>query len=125
MSAQPETIKIVNPFSEYLRYQGWHVKKTHGNQYTAGWPDLYCMHPSYTPRWVECKINYDGQIHVTPDQMAELPKWIAHGCYFWVIVGHDFRGLSGKAELHRAYQKLFGKPNGHLLFHPSTRRLLV
>ena len=46
--------QIVN----YLRLREWIIMLTHGNRYQKGFPDLYCIHPSYGQRWVEIKISH-------------------------------------------------------------------
>jgi len=124
MARQPESVKIADPFKNYMMYQGWHCVNTHGNQYQEALPDCYALHPKYSPRWIEFKRVVDGQIHVTKAQLREWPKWIAHGAKIWVICGDDFRGVAGKSEMIRAYQKLFAEPNISLLFHSSTRKFL-
>lgn len=124
---QPENVKIVEPLKAYLKYKGWHVVKFHGSQYQSGVPDLYAMHPSYNARWIECKLwtgDNKTSIHLTPAQKTNIPIWIAHGTGIWVIVGNDFRGITGKSELERAYQKLFSQPNGHYALHHSNWRYL-
>lgn len=31
---------------------------THGGKYQSGFPDLYCLHPTFGERWVEVKFDY-------------------------------------------------------------------
>ena len=122
---QVESSHIGNPFREYLRYKGWHVEKTHGSQYQEGFPDLYCMHPKYDPKWVETKVLRGGDFSFTVAQLAKFPVWIAHGVKIWIIYGTDFRGPAGKLALERAYQTLFNPPNAAYMLNPMMRRELL
>jgi hypothetical protein len=119
MGQQEETIKIVQPLRELLQYHGWHVTKTHGNQFQKGLPDLFICHPKYKFRWVECKVK--GR-PFTDAQKKLFPIWIQNGVGIWLIQGTDFRSREGKAELHRAYDKLFREPNCAYAFY--NRELL-
>jgi len=109
-----------------MQHHGWYIEKTHGNQYQEGFPDLLAMHPRYDPKWIECKVIDKGnQISCTPAQKRKFPIWIAHGVKIWCVAGIDFRGEAGKVHLLRAYQKLFGPPNGYKLLHHTDRNLLA
>ena len=124
MSRQRESIRIADPFCVFLKHKGWHVENIHGNQYQQGLPDKWIMSIDYTPRWVEFKVVEDnGSIHLTPAQEKKWPIWIANGCNFWVVCGKDMRGISGKREIQREYNKLLREPpNSHFFLHHSTRK---
>jgi hypothetical protein len=119
---QEETVKIVDPLRDYMTDMGWYVKKMHGSQFQAGFPDLWCCHSRYEPRLIECKI--EGR-PFTRAQIIEFPKMIMHGAKIWLIEGTDFRGPNGKEALLRAYQKLFKDPNCVWYLHPDNRRLKI
>ncbi len=96
----PEKI-IQDALVEFLEYRGWLVKKTHGNEYQSGLPDLYCAHRKYGQRWIEVK-NPDAYAF-TPAQLEFFPKLAAVGVGVWVLV---------KADEHE-YNKLWLPPNWH------------
>jgi hypothetical protein len=123
MSRQEESIKIVEPLVRYLVHKhGWHVEKTHGSQYMEGFPDLYCIHPKYSPRWVECKVIRNGDFSFTPAQERKFPIWIANGVGIWIACGYDLRN---KVELERVYRTLFDPPNCALYLNGESRRTLL
>jgi hypothetical protein len=125
MSSQEESTHIVQPFSVYLRYKGWHVEKTHGSQFQEGFPDLYIMHPQYGQRWIECKVIRDRQIHFERSQQTKFPIWIAHGVKIWIVYGIDMRGPSGVNELHNMYMSLFKEANAPYMLNPEMRQILL
>jgi hypothetical protein len=65
-----------------LQSYGWHVFITHGNEFQMGFPDLYCIHPTYGYRWIEVKrpTGYaftDAQQRVFPlFQSCKIGIWI-------------------------------------------------
>lgn len=79
----------------FLRARDWYVNPTHGNMYQRGFPDLFCSHRQFGPRWVEvkCPRNYG----FTPAQLREFPKMNAHGTGVWVL----------SAATEDEYKKLF------------------
>lgn len=116
-----ETIKIVKPLVTYMeRAKGWHVENIHGSQFQEGLPDLYAMHPKYSPKWIECKVIRKGNISFTPAQKRKFPIFVANNVPTWVIAGYDLRD---SLELHRAYQSLFKEPNLGYFLNPITRKL--
>ena len=122
--AQRETELIVNPFCGLLKHRGWTVKNFHGNQYQAGVPDSYIMHPDYTPRWVEFKVveprkGSSGAVHLTKHQKITFPIWHANGVPIYIIAAPDLRGSDNQQLRERLYKKLFEKPN--VLFAMSKR----
>lgn len=126
MATQKETELIGEPFTTMLTHKyGWYVKKMHGNEFQSGVPDAYCMHPKYSPRWVEFKVLRKGSIHFEDSQLREFPKWIAHNTGIWLICGEDFRGAKGQVARERAYRSLFEEPNMAYYLNPESRRILL
>lgn len=85
----------------YLRVRGWHVMVTHGNMYQSGFPDLFCSHSRYGPRWVEVKLPKMKGSKFTPAQLENFPKMVANGAPVWILTGGN------EAE----YEKLFAACN--------------
>ena len=119
---QSETVRVGKPFDNLLEHRGWKVYNIHGNMYQAGLPDRYITHGTYSPRWVEYKIEGHS---FTKAQRVVFPQLIAHNVPLYLIEGTDFRGIEGKDALHRAYKKLFGAPNCAYYLHSSNRRLKI
>ena len=71
----------------FLRMRGWFVKSTHGNLYQSGFPDLFCCHATYGPRWVEVKLPGMRGSHFTTAQLEIFPQMCACGAGVWVITG--------------------------------------
>lgn len=117
---------IYLPFRNMLRDRGWHVVKTHGNEFQRGLPDTRIMHHAYGGRWVEFKVidrtpKGTPQIHLTTSQKKLWPIWVAHGEKIWVVCGETFKGASAKPLMEKWYNRiLYGEPNVHFLLHPST-----
>lgn len=93
---QPEAV-LEDQIKKALRIQEWNVVKTHGNAYQGGFPDLYCFHHQYGPRWVE--VKRPGHEVFTPYQSYYFPK-IRN---VWVLTS------SSRTE----YARLFKEPNYH------------
>jgi len=93
--------KIQKKIVDFLRIRGWWVKRTHGNAYTEGWPDLFTCHYTYGQRWVEVKLPDMKGSKFTPAQMRDFPQFVANGSGVWVLTG------ATDAE----YEKLFKPPN--------------
>lgn len=91
--------KILQAITEFLKLRDWFVKRTHGNMYQSGFPDLYCTHKSYGPRWVEVKnpLKYS----FTPAQRETFPLLAANGTQIWILT----------AATEEEYQKLFKRGN--------------
>lgn len=115
---------IVHPLVTLMeRRYGWFCVKIHGSQYQSGLPDLYCMHKSYEPKWVECKVVRQGDFSFTDDQLRVFPKMIANNAKIWIVYGADFR--KDLDALGRMYNKLFQAPNAPYLLDPASRRSLI
>jgi Holliday junction resolvase len=89
--------KIQDSLIKFLRYREWLVIRVHGNQYSKGFPDLFCAKRRYGTRWLEVKHTFS----FTDDQLETFPKLAKHKIGIWV--------LNGSRE--EDYQKLFGPPN--------------
>jgi hypothetical protein len=74
--------QIQDAIRKRLRGLGWSTRKTHGNRYMAGWPDLMCHHPDHGFRWLEVKRPKKGEL--TNAQHLEFPKWEADGIGIWI-----------------------------------------
>lgn len=122
MAIQRETLLVGRPFTIFLEYKGWSVKKTHGNQYQEGFPDSYIYHNLYSPRWVEFKVWDGNVIKLTDSQKRTFPTMMQKNVPIFVIVHEDLR--SNETELNRMYKKLFDSPNVHFSFNKSTYHLL-
>lgn len=94
----PEAI-IQAKLSIELKGRDWYVKSTHGNMYQSGFPDLYCYHPKFGQRWVECKVK--EKYVFTPAQLENFPMMSAHGIGIWILTGFDQHEIA----------KLFKPPN--------------
>ena len=80
---RPEDL-IVEQIKRYLREREWLVKKTHGNQFQSGLPDLYCHHKRYGQRWIEVKTKV-GKLESS--QVEFFTELSAAGCGVWVLTG--------------------------------------
>jgi len=80
---------------EYLRIREWLVKPTHGSMFQSGFPDLYCTHRRYGPRWVEVKNL--AKYEFTPAQLEWFPQIVANGSGIWILT----------AATDAEYDKLF------------------
>lgn len=87
---------------QLLRMEGWYVKHTVGNAFTAGWPDLFACHHMYGQRWIEVKLPGMKGSHFTVAQMTDFPLFCANGSGVWVMTA------ATKEEYRRV---LFNKPN--------------
>jgi len=97
-ASRPED-KIVEELTAFLKARDWLVKKTHGNIFQFGFPDLYCAHFKYGQRWIEVKVP--ERIKFTGAQLEFFPQLIAHGVGVWVLV----------AATENEYLKLFRPSN--------------
>jgi len=112
MSTQTETLLIGEPFRIYLASFGWHTEKTHGNQFQEGFPDIYCMHAKYSPRWIETKVlDETDHITLTPAQKVKFPIWHLCNIPIFIIAAHDLRGEKNLELREHLYKKLFEEPN--------------
>ena len=85
-SEQPESL-LVGSWKKFLTLRGWFVKKMHGSQYQAGFPDLYITHPEYRARLVEIKTPARGYDPYTPAQLVVFKLLSAHGSPVWTLTG--------------------------------------
>lgn len=109
---QEESVKIVKPLTDFLEWKGWFVKKTHGNQFQEGFPDLFISHMDYSPRWVECKVKRKGKSCVfTRSQRRDFPIFIRNNVPIYVVAAADLRG--DRVGLNFAYSQILGAPNAY------------
>lgn len=92
--------KIVQALWDYLVARGWTIKRTHGNLFQAGLPDLWIGHPEFGKRWLEVKnpVSY----HFTPAQLEFFPIMTRCKDYIWILT----------AATQAEYDKLF-QPYGN------------
>jgi hypothetical protein len=83
----------------FLEARGWLVEHTHGNLYQTGFPDLYCHHPRWGYRWIDCKQSTKHTF--TKAQRHKWPLWEKKGVGIWILT----------AATQEEYDKLFGPPN--------------
>jgi len=69
-----------------LESQGWLVEKTHGNEYQAGWPDLWCYHVVHGARWIEVK-RLSGKL--TLAQRKKFKAWLDVGVGIWILTSKE------------------------------------
>jgi hypothetical protein len=119
---QRETLLVGQPFTRFMEFKGWKVKKTHGNQYQEGFPDSYCYHHMFSPRWVEFKVWDGNTLSLTSSQKRCFPEMMTRQVPIFVIIHTDLRG--NQSELERMYKKLFTEPNVHYAFNKSTYHFL-
>jgi len=53
---KPETV-LQRRIMDFFILHGWDCWNTHGNVYSAGFPDFYAAHMSYGTRWIEVKMQ--------------------------------------------------------------------
>jgi len=75
------------------------VDHTHGSIYQTGFPDLYCQHVRWGPRWIDVKVK--GRYSFTNAQRIKWPQWEKKGTGIWIIVD----------ATEEEYAKLFQPPN--------------
>lgn len=70
-----------------LKDLGWLVKKTHGNAWQCGFPDLFAASIRYGVRWIETKRpDYQS---FTEAQLRDFPLMSNNGAPIWVLTGED------------------------------------
>ena len=103
--------KIQKAIISKLRSKEWFVKATHGNEFQAGFPDLFCANRKYGIRWVEVKLPDMKGSHFTPAQLVYFPQFAAAGVGIWILTSDSDYEIN----------KLFGPPNWYM-YLPSMRR---
>ena len=69
--------------------------------YQEGFPDLYCCHFRFGPRWIEVKMPTGYAF--TPAQIKTFPEFNAKGVSVWIMT----------AATEFEYKKLFKPQNWH------------
>ena len=86
--AKSPTEKLIqSKIRKALEATGALVRKSHGNRFQVGWPDLLVLHPEHPARWIEVKRPKTGRL--TPGQRSEFEKWDAAGARIWVLTSVD------------------------------------
>lgn len=91
--------KIQAELTEFLEARGWLVERMIGNALQKGIPDLFCYHPKYEYRWIDCKRPVGHSF--TKAQRRKWPEWEAKGVGIWILTSAD----------NNEYAKLFKPPN--------------
>lgn len=107
-SKRPEDI-IRDAIAKKLRLFGWFVKVTNGNTYQTGFPDLYCTHKEYGPRWIDVKRKERHAF--TPAQVRDWPQFMANGSPIWILTSDTDDELA----------LLFRPANLYLYLNPFSR----
>lgn len=95
----------------YLEARGWLVERMIGNALQMGIPDLYCHHPKWSYRWIDCK--QPKKYSFTKAQKQKWPKWEKSGVGIWILT----------AGTQEEYDKLFAPPNWRQFWKPSWGQL--
>lgn len=103
---QPESV-LVEELTNFLKIRDWLVKKTHGNKFQSGLPDLFLAHREYGVRWVEVKLPTRGKNPFTAAQMTVFQEFAAKNVGVWVLV----------AATDNEYQKLWKPANWIWFLH--------
>lgn len=91
--------KIHAALELYLKSRDWYVKSTHGNQFQAGFPDIYASHQKFGIKWIE--VKNPASFSFTPAQIKEFPKMSSCGTYIWILC----------AATDAEYERLFKPAN--------------
>ena len=91
-----------------LKARDWDVFPTHGNEYSMGFPDLFCAHYTLGSRWVE--VKNPESFKMTPAQMEVFPRFMSKGVGIWILCYAD--------EIE--YEKLKYPANWHLFLGKSS-----
>ena len=102
---------VAHPFVCLMESRGWDCVKTHGNQFQAGFPDYFCTHEQFSPRWVETKVVRNGMYSFTPAQIKRFPLWHKRGVQIYVVAAEDLRGEQAFEKRKELYALLFQPPN--------------
>lgn len=107
---RPEA-KIQAALVEFMEDRGWLIEVTHGNTYQQGIPDLWCFHPKYGYRWIDCKVK--GRYSFTKAQKIKWPRWETFGVGIWILTAAD----------DEEYDKLMAPPNWRVYWKKSWGEL--
>lgn len=92
----PEAIRQRRIMKE-LRGNGWFARSTHGNEYQAGFPDIFASHVKYGPRWIEVKNDENWRLEES--QLEVFRKFAEKKIGVWIMQDAD------------DYSKLLQPPN--------------
>jgi hypothetical protein len=121
---QPETIKIVKPFVDYMAMMGWKGYNIHGSQFQKGLPDYFFFNEAGDMKWVEFKIcSHTGGVSITTAQRVRFAEMHAHGLPVYVVGDWDLRGNTRALKVH--YLRVTrGKPNLDLVLSPRLHQYI-
>lgn len=91
----------------FLEGRGWRVKPTHGDEYQAGFPDLWLWHPEHDYRWMDTKRKRGYRF-----TNAQLRDWYVEdlfGGLIWIMTDAS----------EEEYAKLFEPPNWQSYLRPK------
>lgn len=82
----PEAI-IQAKLMRNLKNDGWYCKSTHGNEFQAGFPDIFACNMRAGSRWIEvkCPTGYN----FTQAQVQDFISLTKHGSDIWVLTHED------------------------------------
>jgi hypothetical protein len=69
-------------FQDAMEERGWVTKNMHGSKFQAGFPDVFCVHPSFGIRLVEVKMSWG---RLTPAQRHEFHRLSSGGASIWIV----------------------------------------
>ena len=92
---------------EYLKTRKWLVERMIGNAFQVGIPDIYCHHPKWGGRWIDCKVK--GKYSFTQAQKLKWPIWEKYGVGIWILTAAD----------EDEYSKLMKPPNWREFWKPQ------
>lgn len=124
MAEQPETYKIIKPFTKVLKKRGWKIYNIHGNIFTGTMPDKLIFHPNYGTKLVEFKVRKGNTISLSKNQKKDwiIAGDLVNGLKFYVIAAIDLRDNIHLIE--RMYTKLFEPPNSEFLLNSMMYKYL-
>lgn len=79
---KPES-KIQSEIIDYLKLRDWFVRPVGPSAASCGWPDLYCAHARFGPRWVEVKRKEGYSF--TAAQIETFPALHSKGIGVWIL----------------------------------------
>ena len=110
--AVPPEKRIQNGIIGELRRLGWMAQNTVGNQFQAGFPDIFAAHVRYGARWIEVKRPTGSKLEES--QVETFTEFSKRRIGVWILTGQHASEIN----------KLFGQPNWYFfldVMKPVTR----
>lgn len=85
--------RIQDAIMKKLTERGWFCKKTHGNMYQSGLPDIFATHKWFGHRWIEVKLPKMKGSKFTPAQLKVFPEMCKHGSGVWILTSDSDKEL--------------------------------